>query len=101
MSRLCKSKSICPKFKLGKNIYFWRNILKSFSGPNIFCISSDVLLPMAIHTVNRIQVRRLSFIMRNTLKRILAPGVNGTRGTYIKINTLSVSKQYSFSFFLI
>lgn len=56
---------------------------------------------MAIHTVNRIQVRKLSFIMRNTLKRILAPGVNGTRGTYIKINTLSVSKQYSFSFFLI
>lgn len=53
----------------------------------------SAFLPMAIHTVNRIQVRRLSFIIRNTLMRILAPGVNGTRGTYTKIKLQSDSNH--------
>lgn len=56
----------------------------------IFCPSSETILPMAIHTVNRIQVRKLSFIMRKTLTRILAPGVSGTNGTYRTINLLSL-----------
>ena len=45
----------------------------------------SAFLPIAIHTVNRIQVRELSFIMRNTLMKMLAPGVNGTKGTYSTI----------------
>ncbi len=64
-----------------------------------FCINSGAFIPIAIHMVNRIQVRGLSFIMRNTLMRILALGVRGTKGTYTTIKHQSYFSHSLCSFY--
>lgn len=48
---------------------------------HIFVPLVEVILPAATHTVKRIQVIGLSFSIRNTFMRMLAPGMNGTKGT--------------------
>jgi len=59
-------------------------------------MKSDELVPAASHMVKRIQVSGLNFNMRNTFRRMLRPGINGTRGTWMMKHILVMQSLTNF-----